>query len=137
MNLRRLKLAFLLLLGIAVVGHARERAAARIKAPEKGYVLALATANRFLHAWQTGDLETGTVMLSDHARHFQTAESLENLFSRGADRAFEINRGKCDRGQYRFPVVMVSGENNHVRRKFSEIILVNIGQNDWVVDKLP
>jgi len=41
------------------------------------YVFALGTANRFLHAWQTGDLETGMVLLSDRMRHWQDPEKLE------------------------------------------------------------
>jgi hypothetical protein len=28
-------------------------------------------------------------------------------------------------------------EGARVRRRFSEIIVVNTGKNDWVVDKLP
>ena len=137
MNLRLLGLASLLLLGVMPVSGAHRHVSKRVKTSEAEYVLALAAANRFLSAWQTGDLETGALLLSDRARRSRTAESLETLFARGADRAFEISRGKADRGCYRFPVVMVSGENNRVRRKFSEFILVNTGKNDWVVDQLP
>lgn len=104
---------------------------------DPGYVFALATANRFLHAWQTGDLETGMVLLSDHVRHSQNPETLEQFFSGDADRAFEIARGQGNLGRYRFAVVLVTTTGPRVRRRFSEIIVVNTGKNDWVVDKLP
>jgi hypothetical protein len=106
-------------------------------AEDPDYVLALATANRFLHAWQTGDLEGGTVLLSDHVRHSRNPDEIEQFFSSGADRAFEITHGKGNRGRCRFPVVLVTGEGRRVHRKFSEIVLVNTGKNDWVVDRLP
>jgi hypothetical protein len=105
---------------------------------DPGYVFALAAANHFLQAWQTGDLEKGTVMLSDSLRHSQDADKLEQFFSNATDRAFEITRGHGHQGRYIFPVVLVTPRgSSHVTRKFSEIILVETGKNDWVVDKLP
>jgi hypothetical protein len=104
---------------------------------DPGYVLALAAANHFLHAWQTGDIETGMVLLSDGLRHSQNADKLEEFFSNAANRAFEITRARGHQGLYSFPVVLVTIRGDHVARKFSEIILVESGKNDWVVDKLP
>jgi hypothetical protein len=104
---------------------------------DPGYVFALATANRFLHAWQTGDLETGMVLLSDRARHSQDPEKFEQFFSGAADRAFEITSGQGNRGRYQFAVALLTTEGTRLRRRFSEIIVVNTGKNDWVVDKLP
>ncbi|MGB9237159.1 MAG: hypothetical protein WCC04_22345 [Terriglobales bacterium] len=108
------------------------------------YVVALATANRFLHAWQTGDLADGIGLVSDGIRHAQTAGELERFFSAETDRAFEIRAGHGNRGRYSFPLVLVTlkpvqGSNGHqsVSRRSSEIILVNAGKDDWVVDKLP
>ncbi len=40
-------------------------------------------------------------------------------------------------GRYSFPVVLVTAGGSHVTRRSSEIILVDTGKNDWVVDKLP
>lgn len=87
------------------------------------------------------------VLLSDNVRRSQGAEKLEQFFSGPTDRAFEITRGAGHRGRYRFPVVLVMKHlvtkprgaklDSGVQRKFSEIILVNTGKNDWVVDKLP
>ena len=104
---------------------------------DPGYALALAAANHFLHAWQTGDLESGTVLLSDSLRHTQDADQLEQLFSNATGRAFEITRGHGYKGRYSFPVVLVTLRGSHVARKFSEIVLTDAGKNDWVVDKLP
>lgn len=104
---------------------------------DPGYVLALGAANHFLHAWQTGDLENGMVLLSDSIRHSQNADKLEQFFSNGQDRAFEITRGHGHPGRYSFPLVLVTYRGSHVTRKFSEIVLLETGKNDWVVDKLP
>jgi len=104
---------------------------------DPGYVLALGAANHFLHAWQTGDVETGMVLLSDGLRHTQSADKLEEFFSNATARAFEITRGHGHQGLYSFPVVLVTLRASRVVRKFSEIILVEAGKNDWVVDKLP
>jgi hypothetical protein len=105
---------------------------------EPGYVFALAAANHFLHAWQTGDVENGMVLLSDSLRHSQDADQVEEFFSNARYRAFEITRGKGHAGRYRFPVVLVTPRgSSRITRKFSEIVLIDTGKNDWVVDKLP
>jgi hypothetical protein len=104
---------------------------------DPGYVFALAAANDFLHAWQIGDAENGMVMLSDQIRHTENPDQLEQFFLNGKDRAFEITRGRGHPGRYSFPVVLVTHRGTHVTRRSSEIILVETGKNDWVVDKLP
>lgn len=104
---------------------------------DPGYVFALAAANHFMHAWQTGDLEDGTVLLSDGIRHSQNADTLETFFSSGTEHTFEIARGHGHQGRYIFPVVLVTLRGSHVTRKSSEIIVIETGKNDWVVDKLP
>jgi hypothetical protein len=106
---------------------------------ESGYVFALAAANHFLHAWQTGDLERGMVLLSDGLRHSQNADQIEDLFSNAKTkiRSFEITRGRGHPGRYTFPIVLVTARGNHISRKFSEITMIEAGKNDWVVDKLP
>jgi hypothetical protein len=87
--------------------------------------------------WQTGDVENGMVLLGDSIRHSQNADKLEQFFSNPTNRAFEITRGSGHQGRYSFPVVLVTLRGSHVSRKFSELILVETGKNDWVVDKLP
>lgn len=104
---------------------------------DPGYAFALAAADHFLHAWQTGDAENGMVLLGENVRHSETADKVEQFFSNAKDRAFEITRGHGHSGRYIFPVVLVAPRGSHVTRKFSEITLVDAGKNDWVVDKLP
>jgi hypothetical protein len=104
---------------------------------DPAYVYALTAANHFLHAWQTGDVEAGMVLLGDRVRRSQDADTLEQFFSNATNRAFEIGRGRGHHGRYSFPVVLVTAGGFHVRRRSSEIILVDAGKNDWVVDKLP
>lgn len=105
--------------------------------PDPGYVFALAAANRFLHAWQTGDLETGTILLSNRVRHSHDPEKFEQSFSGDPGRAFEIARGQGNRERYKFQVVLVTTSGSRLQRRFSEIVVINTGKDDWVVDKLP
>lgn len=129
---------FLILLPAQAWGGGRHRPSARPEAvTDSGYVLALGIADRFLHAWETGDLETGMVLLSDHVRRTQNAETIEQFFTAGPERGFELMRGSGHKGRYRFPVVLVMRQGNTGRRVSSEIIVVNTGKNDWAVDKLP
>jgi hypothetical protein len=105
-----------------------------------GYAPALAAADHFLQAWQSGDVENGTVLLSSHAKDAATTEGVEKFFSNRELSAYEIGRGKLlKRGRYEFPVVLVGGADPraHFRRRFSTIIVVNTGNNEWAVDKLP
>src|SRR5215471_9433870 len=74
-----------------------------IAAADPSYRAALAAANRFLHAWQTQDHETGIMMLTDAAREQVSRERLQDFFSTGPDAAFEIQRGKHVNGEYVFP----------------------------------
>jgi len=100
-----------------------------------------------MYAWQAGELGNGMALLSDGIRHTQNAGEIERFFSPEADRAFEIGKGFGNRGRYSFPVVLVSLKASPgpdtltsakmVSRRFSNIVLVNTGNNDWVVDKLP
>lgn len=104
---------------------------------DPGYVLALSTANRFLVAWQSGDLADGIVLLSDGIRRTENADKLEEFFSSGSDRGFEIGAGHHDSGHYSFPVVLVSTKDGRVARRSSFMIVMLSGEKDWVVDKLP
>ncbi len=105
-----------------------------------GYVLALAAADHFLQAWQAGDPENGMVLLTAHAKEAVNADMVAKFFSNPKSSAYEIERGKLlRRGRYEFSVVLVTGtaKEIHVRRRFSSIVVVNTGNNDWAVDKLP
>jgi hypothetical protein len=107
---------------------------------DPGYVPALAAADQLLQAWQASNVENGMVLLTSHAKETATTDVLERFFSDPGPSAYEIGRGKLlKRGRYEFPVVLVSGvsRNIHIHRRFSSIIVVNTGNNDWAVDKLP
>lgn len=107
---------------------------------DPSYVSALAAADRFLQAWQSGDAENGMALLTSHAKETATTEAVERFFSNSAPSAYEIDRGKVvKRGRCEFPVVLVTSDskNLRIRRRFSSIVVVNTGNNDWAVDKLP
>jgi hypothetical protein len=104
-----------------------------------GYTFALLAANHFLQAWQSGDAGTGVALLTSRAKTTATSDGIERFFSSSEPSAYEIGRGKLIRGRYEFPVVLVSPDprHNHSRRRFSTIIILHSGDNDWAVDKLP
>ena len=95
-------------------------------------------ANRFLHAWQTQDHETGILMLSDGARQHSSPDQLQEFFSPASDAAFEIEHGTRKRsGQYIFPVVLFGMANSRGRAHFGQVVIVQDGKNDWAVGRLP
>jgi hypothetical protein len=106
---------------------------------DAGYVPALAAADHFLQAWQSGDLENGIALLTSRAKEASSTEVVERFFSNPGPSAYEIDRGKLLKpGRYEFPVVLISNSKDvHPRRRFSSIIVVNTGNHDWAVDKLP
>ncbi len=111
-------------------------------AADPGYVSALAAANRFLHAWQTQDHETGLLMLTNTARHHTTEDRLQEFFSPGpaTQQAFEISRGrKLKAGRYAFPVALfeIREDQRWIHPRFSQIIVIRTGIDDWAIDKLP
>jgi len=108
------------------------------RATDPPYAAALAAANRFLHAWQTEDHETGIVMLTDSAREHATPEQLQDFFSPGSQAAYEISRGKrVSAGTYEFPVVLFGSPLASIRPRVAKVILRRDGKNDWAVDRLP
>ena len=109
-------------------------------AMDTNYVSALATANRFLSAWQSNDQEAGLMLLTNRAKHQNSEDSIDGLFHGSSQRAFEIVHGRTlNRIRYTFPVVLLqsTGESNQTHRKFTAIVIANTGKNDWAVDTLP
>jgi len=107
---------------------------------DSGYVSALAASDHFLQAWQSGDVESGIVLLTGHGKDSSTADAVKQFFSNAGPSAYEIGRGKLvKRGRYEFPVVFIAGnpKSAHPRRRYSTIVVVNTGNHDWAVDKLP
>jgi hypothetical protein len=129
-----------LLLWIFCVAVLPLRSAAKTPAGvlDAGYAPALATADHFLQAWQSGDAENGIALLTSRAKQAATADGIDRFFSAAAPSAYEIGRGKLLKyGRYEFPVVLVGAANKHSRQRSSSIIVLNSGDNDWAVDKLP
>lgn len=109
-------------------------------AADREYVLALATANQFLHAWQIQDRETGLEMLSDGLKGVIPDNRLQTFLSSGREAAFEISRGKkLQTGRYVFPVALlgIRGDGKTIHLRFSELVVVKTGKDDWAIDKLP
>jgi len=105
---------------------------------DPAYSSALAAANRFLHAWQTQDHETGIMMLSDAAREYVSPEQLQEFFSPTEAAAFEIEHGrKLNARSYAFPVVLFGMTGGHERPHACNILLIRSGKDDWAVEKLP
>jgi len=134
-------LCFLLALTIAFspASSAKKRKAAT-PAVDASYIAALATADRFLTAWQSSDQEAALLLLTDRAKHKASEAGIDALFHDPAGRAFEIVHGRpLNRSRYQFPVVLLqaSGDTNQPHRKFTNIVVANSGKNDWAVDTLP
>src|SRR6266700_6527478 len=104
----RLRVAlFLLSCLVSSSSFARVSKSSSAHAIDPAYSLALAAANRFLHAWQTQDHETGIMMLTDSARQQTSPELLQSFFSPGPQAAYEIAHGRrTNSGEYVFPVVL-------------------------------
>ena len=105
------------------------------------YISALATANRFLQAWQSHDEETGILLLTDRAKQRTSEAGIAAFFSATARPAYEISRGlKIRAGRYAFPVALYDPAPNRQSRKRTRrihLIVARTGKNDWAVDKLP
>jgi hypothetical protein len=117
---------------------AASRARPKSSATGADYAHALAAADRFLQAWQGGDIETGIVMLSSDAKNNTNRDELDQLFASSAPAAYEIDHGKLlRRGRYEFPIVLLATSPKRPQRRFSTIVVLNTGNNDWAIDKVP
>jgi hypothetical protein len=108
--------------------------------PSRDYVSALGTANRFLNAWQVQDHEAGLLLLSDAAKQQWSETRLQNFFSpeTTTQRGFQIAHGKKLRpGRYLFAVSLLENGGKTTRVRSSQLIVIQTGGGDWVVDKLP
>jgi hypothetical protein len=104
---------------------------------DPSYSSALAAANRFLHAWQTQDHETGIMMLTDAARHQVSPDKLQAFFSPTDRAAYEIQRGRrVNGGEFVFPVVLFGTAQNSQPR-VCRLVILRTGKDDWEVNRLP
>ena len=112
----------------------------KLAAFDRDYSSALATADRFLHAWQSQDAESGILLLSDRARQHTEETLVHDFFFAERSGSFEIGRGrKVTPGRYEFPVALFAsdaGPTRESRPKTVSLIVVKVG-HDWAVDQLP
>ena len=118
---------------------ARKRKAPTQPAADSNYVAALAIANRLLDAWQNNDQAGAMPLITNRAKQQSTEEGIDKLFSGPAMRAFEITRGRSLRQEsYHFAIVLLQADDSgRTTRRFTELVVINTGRNDWAVDKLP
>ena len=109
------------------------------------YILALTTADQFMHAWATRNQDDGLALLTprlkgrfpeDYFRYYVSG------LSNPHHQAFEIGRGKrLPSGAYSFPVVMYLHYNGQKESapfpKPLTITVVQAGPESWLVDDLP
>ena len=131
------------LAGPAALQAASKTMPTKAAAMGRDYASALAVADRFLQAWQSGDNEAGIVLLTARAKAKISRDDLSAFFSASAPSAYEISHGKpLRRGEYEFPVMLLDQSatatgSRHFRRRFSSIVVLRTGNNDWAIDKLP
>jgi hypothetical protein len=135
-------ISVLLAIGLCATATARSKTPASPAVVDGNYVSALAAANRFLHAWQNQDVETGLLMLSDRSRQQTQEDKLESFFisTPHSEQAYEIRPGrKLGDLRYSFPVTLLTTQQGHRwnRPHVSQIEITRTGENDWTVDKLP
>jgi hypothetical protein len=110
---------------------------------DRNYVDALATADRFLHSWQTQNQEAGILMLSDRLKRRTSEDVVRDFFTAAGNRAsYEIGRGKkLSAARYSFPVSLFAGGSQKSRKwlcpQTSALTVAKFGKNDWVIEKLP
>lgn len=118
-----------------------------VPASDEDSVAALATADKFLSAWQAHDEEAGILLLSDHLREHASQDDVFVFFSAGhSEAAFEISQArKLAPGRYQFAVTLwqtataKSTVGSHTRMKphATSLIVTRTPKGDWLVDKLP
>jgi hypothetical protein len=107
---------------------------------DQNYIAALATANRFLYAWQNHDQETALLLLTDAAKNRISEDQLSALLEGSAPVTYEITRGKkLNPGRYAFPIALFqpTGQHRWMHPHYSQLIILNTGKDGWAIDKLP
>jgi len=115
------------------VASAKKHKAAPTQPTDSNYIAALATANRFLATWRDNDQAAAMPWITNRAKQQSTEEGVDKLFSGSSTRAFEISRGRLVRqGRYQFSIVLLQNDDSgHTRRRFTQLIITNTGNNDW------
>jgi hypothetical protein len=126
---------------VTLPGVARTRPAHHVQSGrDADYVAALATANRFLYAWQIHDEETGVLLLTVAAKKASSEDKVADFFS-AAVATYEIGRGrKVKAGFYVFPLALYSvggGKDDRCHPRYTQVSVVKTGKEDWGIDTLP
>ena len=135
-------ISLVLVLGVYTSAGTRSSKAHASRSIDADYISALATVNRFLHAWQSRDHETAILLMTDTAKRNCSENRLETFLSSDFRAAYEIGRGrKLQPGRYVFPVTIFAAMpgNKHLsaRPRYTEVVVARAGKNDWAVDRLP
>src|SRR5207244_10178414 len=126
-GMKRCGVISILLLSLTATSDARNMRRSVRSSFDPAYGSALAAANRFLHAWQNEDHETGIVMLADSARQNVSADLLQTFFSPGPDAAYEIAHGqRLKAGEYAFPLVLF-GLSEGPRPRSCKLVVIRVG----------
>ena len=99
---------------------------------------ALATADRFLAAWMSGEFGVAESLMSPAYKG--SSDDLESFLASPCPCAFEIKHGKTVRpGTYEFPVVLFRppAGNSHISVQSSTILVSRATDDHWLVEKLP
>lgn len=137
MALIRTFIVLLLLVTTTVPSWSKSKTAPPV---DPDYIYALATANHFLHAWQTQDQETAILLLSDRLKQRTSESSLDALLSSNVSKpqSFEIGRGKkLAPGRYQFPIALFQAKAKWTHPQAAALVVVKNGNNDWAIDRLP
>jgi hypothetical protein len=78
-------------------------------------------------------------MLTNSAKQHTTEERFGAFISgNGGQQAFLITTGKkISSGRFDFPVALFDSSGTSVHRRFSHIIVIRAGKDEWAVDTLP
>src|SRR5579862_185671 len=94
---KRFTFSFLLLafaLSASTTGSARISKPKTSSISDANYAEALAAADRFLQAWQSGDMENGMAILTLRAKQALSRENLDKLFTNEEPAGYEITRDR-------------------------------------------
>jgi len=112
---------------------------------DEDYVLALSTANHFLCAWQLRKQDEARSLLSHELINRYSADELSSILSGLSNphhQSYEVSLGRrLSAKRYAFDVILYehyTGTKYHNERpRSSRIVLVRVGPEKWLVDKLP
>lgn len=80
-------------------------------------------------------------MLTDAAKQSISESQLDELFGaeKSGSRGFELVHGKkLHPGRYEFPVVLFEGgKGRNAASRYSRLVVVREGKDEWVIDQLP